>query len=331
MVVLTKEAMEQISLPRAHRPTSHFSGVPVIDLSLPGSQSKLIRACEELGFFKVTNHGISKELITRLEEEAIKFFRLSQSDKDSSGPPNPFGYGSNNIGPNGDVGWLEYLLLDATTKPISHSSLSASFCSVLDEYTIQVKKLACEVLELIAEGLRIEPRDIFSKLLMDDESDSVLRLNHYPPCPSLQSLDRSLTGFGAHTDPQIISVLRSNNTTGYQISLRDGSWVSVPPDQDSFFFNVGDSLQVLTNGRFRSVRHRVLANGYKSRVSMIYFGGPPSAQMLAPLPLLMGEGEQSLYREFTWVEYKRSAYKSRLADNRLGLFEQPQQLIAASI
>lgn len=64
-----------------------------------------------------------------------------------------------------------------------------------------------------------------------------------------------------------------------------------------------------------------MANGFKSRVSMIYFGGPPGSQRLGPLPLLMGEGEQSLYREFTWFEYKISAYESRLAENRLGRFE----------
>ncbi|ONK80153.1 uncharacterized protein A4U43_C01F14460 [Asparagus officinalis] len=210
---------------------------------------------------------------------------------------------------------------------MSHSALSTSFCSALNEYTSVVKKLACGVLELIAAGLRIQPENIFSKLLMDVESDSVLRLNHYPPCSSGHGFNGSMTGFGEHTDPQIISVLRSNNTSGFQISLRDGSWVSVPPDQDSFFFNVGDSFQVLTNGRFQSVRHRVLANGLKSRISMIYFGGPPSKQRLAPLQLLMGEGEQSLYREFTWFEYKKSAYNSRLADNRLGRFQR-QQLIA---
>ena len=78
------------------------------------------------------------------------------------------------------------------------------------------------------------------------------------------------------------------------------------------------------------MRHRVLANGFKSRVSMIYFGGPPSAQKLAPLPLLMGEGEQSLYREFTWFEYKKSACKSRLSDNRLGRFEKLQEAVAAA-
>lgn len=78
----------------------------------------------------------------------------------------------------------------------------------------------------------------------------------------------------------------------------------------------------MTNGRFKSVRHRVLANSSKSRVSMIYFGGPPLSEKIAPLPSLLNEGnKQSLYKEFTWFEYKKSAFNSRLADNRLCLFE----------
>lgn len=81
----------------------------------------------------------------------------------------------------------------------------------------------------------------------------------------------------------------------------------------------------MTNGRFKSVKHRVLANSVKSRLSMIYFGGPPLSEKIAPLPSLM-RGEQSLYKEFTWFEYKKSAYNSRLADNRLMHFER----IAAS-
>lgn len=78
---------------------------------------------------------------------------------------------------------------------------------------------------------------------------------------------------------------------------------------------------MLTNGRFRSVRHRVVTNGSKSRVSLIFFGGTPPDQVITPLPQLMGSEERSRYIEFTWAEYKRAAYKSRLADNRLALFE----------
>lgn len=100
-----------------------------------------------------------------------------------------------------------------------------------------------------------------------------------------------------------------------------GKWVGVPSDENWFFVNVGDSLQVLTNGRFKSVRHRVVANRVKSRVSMIYFGGPRLIEKIAPLaPLLNGEDER-LYKEFTWFEFKKSASVSRLADNRLALFQ----------
>lgn len=120
-----------------------------------------------------------------------------------------------------------------------------------------VKKMACEILELMAEGLNIQEKDVFSKLLMDKESDCMFRINHYPPCPDMimgttlnnnnnknKNGGESVVGFGEHTDPQIISLLRSNNTRGFEICLRDGSWISVPPDHNSFFVNVGDSLQV---------------------------------------------------------------------------------------
>ncbi|KAA8519498.1 hypothetical protein F0562_013754 [Nyssa sinensis] len=330
MGVLSQPVVDNFSLIKTCKPTSSFfTGIPVIDLSRPEAKTLMVGACQEFGFFKVVNHGVPMEFMTRLEAEAVKFFNLPQSEKDKAGPPNPFGYGNKKIGPNGDVGWIEYLLF--ITNPEvnnSHKSLSIFrenpeiFWSAVNNYVAAVKNMVCEVLELIADGLKIGPRNVLSRLLRDERSDSCFRLNHYPPCPELQALNgRNLIGFGEHTDPQIISAARSNNTSGLQISLRDGTWVSVPPDQYSFFINVGDSLQVMTNGRFRSVRHRVLADSLKSRVSMIYFGGSPLSEKIGPLSSLMEEGEESLYKEFTWREYKSSAYKSRLGDNRLGLFE----------
>lgn len=105
--------------------------------------------------------------------------------------------------------------------------------------------MTLEVLELMADGLGIDQRNVFSNMLKDERSDCCFRVNHYPPCPELQALNgQNLIGFGEHTDPQIISVLRSNDTSGLQICLKDGTWVSVAPDENSFFINVGDSLQV---------------------------------------------------------------------------------------
>ncbi|XP_060194702.1 gibberellin 2-beta-dioxygenase-like [Lycium barbarum] len=333
MVVLSQPLVENFSRIKTckHNTSDHvYTGViPVIDLLDPEANTLIIKACQEIGFFKLVNHGVPIETITKLESEAVTFFNLSQIEKDKAGPAYPFGYGNKRIGSNGDVGWVEYLLF--TTNPelthqksITISGNSHLFWALVNEYVSAVRNLGCVVLEKIAEGLRIEPKNVLSRMLRDEKSDSCFRLNHYPPCPELLKAlsGRNMIGFGEHTDPQVISVLRSNNTSGLQISLKDGTWLSVPPDPYSFVINVGDSLEVMSNGRFRSVRHRVLADSLKSRVSMIYFGGPPLSEKIAPLSCLMEEpDEEILYNEFTWSEYKKSAYKTRLGDNRLSLFE----------
>ncbi|KAL1363366.1 gibberellin 2-beta-dioxygenase 1 [Arachis hypogaea] len=337
MVLLSKPTTEQYSCIRK-TPTFPTSIVPVVDLSKPGDAKTLIlKACEDYGFFKVINHAVPMEAISNLESQAAEFFSLPFTQKEKAGTPNPFGYGNKNIGRNGDLGWVEYLLL-TNNHDYNFIRLSSvfgpkaeQFRNVLSDYMCGVRKMACVILELMAEGLNIEEKNVFSKMMMDKESDSVFRLNHYPPYPeNFNNNGKGMIGFGEHTDPQIISLLRSNNSSGLQICLRDRSWVSVPPDQNSFFVNVGDALQVLTNGRFRSVRHRVLANGLKSRLSMIYFCGPPLSERIAPLPSLLLNGNESLYNDFTWFEYKSSAYATRLADNRLSRFERISTTSASS-
>ncbi|KAL6546380.1 Gibberellin 2-beta-dioxygenase 2 [Orobanche minor] len=331
MVVLSQPILGNNNLARhikTCKPASYtsFTWIPVVDLSDPNAKTQIVHACREYGFFKVINHGVPMEFLGRLEEEAVKFFKLPQKQKEKSGPPSPFGYGNRNIGPNGDVGWVEYLLFSTNPQLASQNAgavipeISETLWGLVNEYVCEVRNMTCEVLEMIAEELiGIGERKKWSKMIMNEKSDSCFRVNHYPACPSELS-GRSLIGFGEHTDPQIISVIRSNNTSGLQICLRDGTWVSVPPDHTTFFFIVGDSLQVMTNGRFRSVKHRVLADSLKlSRVSMIYFGGPPLSEKIGPV--VVEEGEEGLYKEFTWSEYKKSAYKTRLGDNRLALFE----------
>lgn len=77
----------------------------------------------------------------------------------------------------------------------------------------------------------------------------------------------------------------------------------------------------MTNGRMKSVKHRVLADPVGSRLSMIFFGGPPLSEKIAPLGSVMEKEEEKLYQEFTWCEYKKAMYKSRLGANRLVPFQ----------
>ncbi|KAG4999639.1 hypothetical protein AAZX31_08G083000 [Glycine max] len=334
MVVLSHQsALNELFLVKTCKST--FIGVPEVDLTHPEAKTTIVKACQEFGLFKVVNHGVPLELMTHLENEALKFFMQPQSLKDKAGPPDPYGYGSKRIGTNGDLGWVEYLLLNTNPDVISPKTLQLfeqnpeMFRCGVEEYIGAVKKICCEALELMADGLEIVPRNVFSRMIRDERSDSCFRMNRYPECPELkvEALSgRNLTGFGEHTDPQIISVLRSNNTSGLQICLPDGdgdgtTWASIQPDHTSFFINVGDLLQVMTNGSFKSVKHRVLVDSSMSRLSMIYFGGPPLNEKIAPLPSLVSREEESLYRELTWLEYKNAAYKSKLSDNRLSLFD----------
>ncbi|KAG6731516.1 hypothetical protein I3842_01G132300 [Carya illinoinensis] len=308
--------------------------LPIIDFSAERSVvSKLIvKACEDYGFFKVINHGVPEDIIANMEHEGLSFFALPDSEKQRAGPANPLGYGCKNIGLHGDKGEVEYLTLHTNPLSLAERSRTVSndpskFSSAASGYIEAVRGLACEILDLMAEGLLVPDTSVFSRLISDVDSDSILRLNHYPPLQldwdtSPSSYDRIKVGFGEHSDPQILTLLRSNDVSGLQISIEDGVWIPVPPDPTAFCANVGDMLQAMTNGRFVSVRHRALTNSCKSRISMAYFGGPPLQALITAPPEMLAPNTNrlSLYRPFTWAEYKKAVYTLRLGDRRLDLF-----------
>ncbi|XBJ20408.1 hypothetical protein VPH35_011243 [Triticum aestivum] len=224
------------------------AAVPTVDLSAPGAAAAVEQACRSVGIFRAINHGVPTALTDALEAGAAAFFALPHKKK-LEASANPLGYGSKSIGRNGDVGWLEYILLSVGSGPVAAASLPPSLRAALEEYTDAVREVGARVLELMAEGLGLaeENRGVLRRVVASDEADDIVRVNHYPPwpCPlAAGQRGRGVTGFGEHTDPQVISLLRSNRTAGLQIMLPDGRWVPVAPDPDSLFVNVGDSLRV---------------------------------------------------------------------------------------
>lgn len=124
MVVLSQQATLNEFYPiKPCKPTTTFTGVPQVDLSDPDAKTLIVKACQDFGFFKLVNHGVPLEFMTNLEYEALNFFMLPQSQKDMASPSDPFGYGNKRIGTNGDVGWVEYLLLNTNSDVISPNSL----------------------------------------------------------------------------------------------------------------------------------------------------------------------------------------------------------------
>lgn len=183
-----------------------------------------------------------------------------------------------------------------------------------------VRRLACQILDLLGEGLGLEDPTALSKIITVSDSDSIIRINHYPP----SSAAASSVGFGEHSDPQILSVLRANDVDGLQVLLPDGrgqdTWVQVPADPAAFFINVGDLLQALTNGRLVSIRHRVMASTSKPRLSTIYFAAPALHALISALPETVTSDAPRRYRPFTWAEYKKNMYTLSLSHNRLELY-----------
>ncbi|KAK7329602.1 hypothetical protein VNO77_23772 [Canavalia gladiata] len=315
--------------------------LPTVDLAAERSMviKLIVKACEDYGFFNIINHGVPHDTITKMEKAGFDFFAKPLAQKKQDAPINPFGgYGCKNIGFNGDMGEVEYLLLSATPSSIAHfkniSNDPSNFISTVSAYREAVRELACEILELMAEGLGVPDTLVFSRFIRDLDSDSLLRFNHYPPILNKDCKDKdnspshnhSKVGFGEHSDPQILTILRSNDVGGLQISLQDGVWNPVTPDPSAFCVNVGDLLQVMTNGRFVSVRHRAVTNSHKCRMSVAYFGAPPLDACIVAPSVMVTPQRPSLFKPFTWDEYKKITYSLKLGERRIDLFRNCTQL-----
>lgn len=100
--------------------------IPTVDMSAPSGRGdlarRLVRACAERGFFKAVNHGVPPRVCARLDAAASAFFARPAQAKQAAGPPDPLGYGSRNIGANGDVGELEYLILHAEPGAVARKA-----------------------------------------------------------------------------------------------------------------------------------------------------------------------------------------------------------------
>jgi isopenicillin N synthase-like dioxygenase len=110
--------------------------------------------------------------------------------------------------------------------------------SSIEVYNGRLDKLAMQILELCAIGLGL-PDDTFTKPFNGTAGDCIARMNYYPPCP-LSSLT---LGLGAHTDPNLLTILSQCKVGGLQV-CKNGKWISVKPKPDTLILNIGDTFEV---------------------------------------------------------------------------------------
>lgn len=282
--------------------------IPIIDLSAldksPEERLEAIKylgqACADWGFFQVVNHGIQESLITSMLEAAHQFFSLSSEEKlkyESTDVLNPVRYGTSfNAKVDQFFNWRDYL------KHFSYPQLHTpdnppNYREVAGEYFKETRKLALRLMGAISESLGLKS-DYIQTVFKDGIQIGVLNL--YPQCPE----PNETMGIAPHSDHGGLTILLQNDVGGLQVR-HEGRWVAVEPSPNAFVVNVSDHLEIVSNGRYKSVEHRAVVNADKARISIAAPNGPAMDAPIFPAPQLVDETHPPLYKSMFYGEYLR--------------------------
>lgn len=305
-------------LPEYKRPqlaqVSPLSSIPVIDLNDHGDNDgqglsapvqKISLACEEFGFFQVINHGIPEELCDNVMTAVTEFFELPPEEKaeffteDLSKRVKLFNYFLKVEGQEKVRMWSESFFHPwHPEEDFTHflPKTPPKYRGAFAEYAKEIGALMNRLLSLISQALGLE-KDGLQRRLGNTPTRNA-QANSYPPCP-----DPELTlGLAAHTDLGVLTVLRQAGVTGLQV-IKDGKWVAVDPVPNAFVINLGDQIQVLSNGRFKSVHHRAVTHKTQPRLSLALFCAPAMEAVIGPIEDLIGEEDPPIYRNYRYAEF----------------------------
>ncbi|PRQ26494.1 putative flavonol synthase [Rosa chinensis] len=289
--------------------------VPVISLAKPHDivVKEVAEAASEWGFFLITDHGIPASLIEQLQKVGKEFFMLPQEEKEAyaNDPANGKfdGYGTT-MTKNLDekVEWIDYFF-HVTAPPYKVNDEiwprnPPSYREVNEEYSREMLRVTDKLLELLSESLGLD-KQVLKSHVGGDKIELEMKINMYPPCPQPQLA----LGVEPHTDMSALTLLVSNDVPGLQL-WKDGNWVSVNylTKTGAIFVHIGDQMEVLSNGKYKSVLHRSLVNKERLRMSWAVFVVPPHEAVIGPLPELLDEQNPAKYSTKTYAEYRHRKF-----------------------
>jgi isopenicillin N synthase-like dioxygenase len=282
--------------------------VPVIDVSplVTGHgderavAAEIDAACREMGFFAIVGHGVDASLCQRLDALAREFFARPDDEKAAIAMPKggrawrgwfPVGgeltsgipdrkegiyFGDELPSDDPRVG-SGRPLHGANLFPDRPAELKPTVLAYLDALTA----VSQHVMRGVALGLGLD-REWFSRDLTADPV-ILFRIFNYPPATEAEHA--AAWGVGEHTDYGLLTVLLQDDTGGLQVRAPSG-WIDVPPIEDAFVCNVGDMLERMTGGVYRSTPHRARNPGTRGRLSFPFFFDPGWDTEVKPLPVL---------------------------------------------
>lgn len=297
--------------------------LPLIDvgpLLAAGSNSHAIKkcateidkACRESGFFRITNHGVSRELRERLDKLSREFFALNDGDKQKCAMPLAgsawrgwFGVGdelTSGVPDRKEGLYIGEQLPAADPRVVAQTPLHganlypkhpADLGACADEWFVAMQKLGAALMRGVALGLQM-PADWFEKNIARQPT-CLFRIFHYPPIDVANVPKDGISEWGVaeHTDYGLLTILAQDDCGGLQVRMpaahdsanSNDTWLDVPAEPDIFVVNIGDMLDRLTFGRYRSTPHRVRNASGRERMSYPFFIDPSWDAVVEPLPL----------------------------------------------
>ncbi len=289
-------------------------------------------ASREIGFFTVVNHPVPAPLIRRIFVESARFFRQPLEQKLRLHMRNsanfrgylPMDEGIPDAGQRGRAvqGFQEHMApgqlpprkpnqnevfqisleLGADDsdvqagKPLHGQNLwpedLPGFREVVLDYYGTMRQFAALMASVFARGLGME-KDFFvpfyTKPLIQ------LRLLHYLPQDRQAALEGGASR--AHSDAGGFTMLQQDDVGGLEIRSKTGEWIVVPPLENSFVVNIGDSMKMWTNHRFASTMHRVVNHYGRDRYSIGVFANPNYDTVISPLPTCVDQAHPPIFEQ----------------------------------
>lgn len=297
----------------------------------------LRRACIDVGFFYLTDHGIEPEFLDQVLAHSKSLFDLPlEFKKQLFDPVMSRGYTAmqeETLDPKhqtqGDTKEGFYLSDDiAETDPRYNPAKfkgpnqwpSKTTCPTMDDpalfretmetYFRRMSDLSLEVTRLIALAIGLEDAHALDEHFR--EPLSFVRLLHYAAQKS--EPDQGVYACGAHSDYGMLTLLLTDETPGLQIQTLEGDWIDAPPMLNAFIVNLGDLLERWTNGLFRSTVHRVLTSGERERYSIPFFYQPDYDAVVECLPQCCSVGNPPKYPKTTSGGHLLDKYKQTHAE-----------------
>ncbi|KAL0698357.1 hypothetical protein Bca4012_054479 [Brassica carinata] len=287
--------------------------IPIIDMNLLCSSTsmdaeihKLDLACKEWGFFQAS-------FLDKFKSEVKDFSNLPMEEKKKlwQQPSEVEGFGQAFVvSEEQKLDWSDIFLLVMQPvhlrKPHLFPKLPLPFRDTLDTYSAEVKSIAKILFAKIARALMIKPKEMEN--LFDDELRQSMRINYYPPCPEPDQV----IGLPPHSDSTGLTILlQVNEVDGLQIK-KNGKWVPVKPLPNAFVVNVGDVLEIITNGAYRSIEHRGVVSSEKERLSVAAFHNLGMGKEVGPLRSLVERQKAAFYKSVTIEEYFKGLFSRKL-------------------